>query len=92
MVQGTNTVIEPHFHTPGWALGLLNSPVGTALMIGFLTRIAGVSASLGNLTWMLVYLGATKSLFLKSLGHLMINPLSLRTELCKRHDGGCPES
>jgi uncharacterized membrane protein YphA (DoxX/SURF4 family) len=32
-----------------WAIGSLEILVGTALLIGFLTPIAGASASLGNL-------------------------------------------
>ncbi len=48
-VQGTSTLIESHFQIFGCLMGTLEILVGTALMIGFLTPLAGACASLGNL-------------------------------------------
>jgi len=49
IVQGTNSLIESHAMMLSCAIGLLEILIGTALMIGFLTPIAGACASLGNL-------------------------------------------
>ena len=47
IVQGISTWIESPAQR--WAIGSLEILVGTALLIGFLTPIAGASASLSNL-------------------------------------------
>ena len=49
IVQGANTLIGSHAHIFGCAIGSLEILVGIALMMGFLTPIAGACASLGNL-------------------------------------------
>jgi uncharacterized membrane protein YphA (DoxX/SURF4 family) len=49
IVQGISTWIESPAQILSWAVGSLEILVGTALLIGFLTPIAGASASLGNL-------------------------------------------
>jgi uncharacterized membrane protein YphA (DoxX/SURF4 family) len=49
IVQSIRTFIEWHTQPLNWAIGLLEVLVGTALLIGFLTPIAGAFASLGNL-------------------------------------------
>ena len=49
IVQGISTLIESPAQMLSWAIGSLEILVGTALLIGFLTPIAGASASLGNL-------------------------------------------
>jgi uncharacterized membrane protein YphA (DoxX/SURF4 family) len=48
IVQGIATLVESHAQILGWATGSLEMLVGTALLIGFLTPIAGASASLGS--------------------------------------------
>jgi uncharacterized membrane protein YphA (DoxX/SURF4 family) len=48
-VQGTGTLIQSPTLMLNWAIGLLEILVGTSLLIGFLTPIAGAAASLGNL-------------------------------------------
>jgi uncharacterized membrane protein YphA (DoxX/SURF4 family) len=47
--KGANTLIGSRAHVSGCAMGSLEILIGTALMIGFLTPIAGACASLGNL-------------------------------------------
>jgi uncharacterized membrane protein YphA (DoxX/SURF4 family) len=49
IVQGISTLIESPAQILSWAVGSLEILVGTALLIGFLTPIAGASASLGSL-------------------------------------------
>jgi uncharacterized membrane protein YphA (DoxX/SURF4 family) len=49
IVQGIGTLIESPTQIFSWAIGSLEILVGTALLIGFLTPIAGAAASLGNL-------------------------------------------
>lgn len=49
VVQGISTLIQSPTLMLSWATGLLEILVGTALLIGFLTPIAGAFASLGNL-------------------------------------------
>jgi uncharacterized membrane protein YphA (DoxX/SURF4 family) len=49
IVQGVNTLIGSHAHIFDFTIGSLEIFVGIALMIGFLTPIAGACASLGNL-------------------------------------------
>ena len=49
IVQGVGTFIESSAQIPSWAIGSLEVLVGAALLIGFLTPIAGALASLGNL-------------------------------------------
>ena len=49
IVQGISTFIESPAQIISWAIGSVEMLVGTALLIGFLTPIAGASASLGNL-------------------------------------------
>ena len=49
IVQGISTLIESPTQIVSWAIGSLEILVGTALLIGFLTPIAGASASLGHL-------------------------------------------
>jgi uncharacterized membrane protein YphA (DoxX/SURF4 family) len=49
IVQGIGTLIESPTQIFSWAIGPLEILVGTALLIGFLTPIAGAAASLGNL-------------------------------------------
>jgi uncharacterized membrane protein YphA (DoxX/SURF4 family) len=49
IVQGMGTLIESPTQIFSWAIGPLEILVGTALLIGFLTPIAGAAASLGNL-------------------------------------------
>jgi uncharacterized membrane protein YphA (DoxX/SURF4 family) len=49
IVQGANTLIGSHAHIFDCVIGSLEILVGTALMVGFLTPIAGACASLGNL-------------------------------------------
>ena len=49
IVQGITTLIESPAQILSWAIGSLEILVGTALLIGFLTPIAGASASLGTL-------------------------------------------
>jgi uncharacterized membrane protein YphA (DoxX/SURF4 family) len=49
IVQGMSTLIESPTQILSWGIGSLETVVGTALLIGFLTPIAGASASLGNL-------------------------------------------
>jgi uncharacterized membrane protein YphA (DoxX/SURF4 family) len=49
IVQGIGTLIESPTQIFSWAIGPLEILVGTALLIGFLTPIAGAVASLGNL-------------------------------------------
>jgi uncharacterized membrane protein YphA (DoxX/SURF4 family) len=49
IVQGANTLIQSHALMLGCATGSLNILVGAALLIGFLTPIAGASALLSNL-------------------------------------------
>ena len=48
-VQGANTLIGSHGQIFDCAIGSLEILVGIALMIGFLTPIAGACAFLGNL-------------------------------------------
>jgi uncharacterized membrane protein YphA (DoxX/SURF4 family) len=50
IVQGIGTLVESPTQPLSWAVGLLEILVGTVLLIGFLTPIAGASAALGNLT------------------------------------------
>jgi uncharacterized membrane protein YphA (DoxX/SURF4 family) len=50
IVQSISTVVESPTQPRSWVIGLPEILVGTALLIGFLTPIAGASASLGNLT------------------------------------------
>jgi uncharacterized membrane protein YphA (DoxX/SURF4 family) len=47
-VQGAHTLIELHARIFGCAIGSLEILIGTALMVGYLTPIAGACASLGN--------------------------------------------
>jgi uncharacterized membrane protein YphA (DoxX/SURF4 family) len=58
-VQGANTLIKSHAQIFGCLTGSLEILVASAIMIGFLTPIAGACASLGNLTsgvsWILTY-------------------------------------
>ena len=49
IVQGMSALIESPAQIISWAIGSVEMLVGTALLIGFLTPIAGASASLGNL-------------------------------------------
>jgi uncharacterized membrane protein YphA (DoxX/SURF4 family) len=49
IVQGISTLIRSPAQILGWTIGPLEILVGTALLIGFMTPIAGASASLGNL-------------------------------------------
>jgi uncharacterized membrane protein YphA (DoxX/SURF4 family) len=49
LVQGVNTLLESRAQIFGCAIGSVEIIVGTALMIGFLTPIAGGCALLGNL-------------------------------------------
>jgi uncharacterized membrane protein YphA (DoxX/SURF4 family) len=49
IVQSISTLVGSPTLPLNWAIGLLEILVGTALLIGFLTPIAGASASLGNL-------------------------------------------
>ena len=49
IVQGVSALIESPAQMLSWVMGSLEILVGTALLIGFLTPIAGVSAALGNL-------------------------------------------
>jgi uncharacterized membrane protein YphA (DoxX/SURF4 family) len=49
IVQGISTLIESPAQILSWAIGSLEILVATALLIGFLTPIAGASASLVNL-------------------------------------------
>jgi uncharacterized membrane protein YphA (DoxX/SURF4 family) len=49
IVQGISTLIESPTQILSWAIGSLETLVGTALLIGFLTPIAGACASLGNM-------------------------------------------
>lgn len=49
IVQGVNTLIGSRAEIFGCAIGWVEILVGTTLIIGFLTPIAGVCASLGNL-------------------------------------------
>jgi uncharacterized membrane protein YphA (DoxX/SURF4 family) len=48
IVQGTNSLIESHAMMLGCAIGSLEILIGTALIIGFLTPIAGACASLAT--------------------------------------------
>jgi uncharacterized membrane protein YphA (DoxX/SURF4 family) len=49
IVQGIGTFIESPAQILSWAIGSLDTLVGVALLIGFLTPIAGASAALVNL-------------------------------------------
>jgi uncharacterized membrane protein YphA (DoxX/SURF4 family) len=49
IVQGISTFIESPTQILAWAIGSLEILVGASLLIGFMTPIAGASASLGNL-------------------------------------------
>jgi uncharacterized membrane protein YphA (DoxX/SURF4 family) len=49
IVQGISTCIESPTQILSWAIGSLETLVGAALLIGFLTPIAAAFASLGNL-------------------------------------------
>jgi uncharacterized membrane protein YphA (DoxX/SURF4 family) len=49
IVQGITTLIESPTQTLSWMIGSFEILCGAALLIGFLTPIAGASASLGNL-------------------------------------------
>jgi uncharacterized membrane protein YphA (DoxX/SURF4 family) len=49
IVQSISTLVGSPTLPLNWAIGLLEILVGTALLIGFLTPIAGASASVGNL-------------------------------------------
>ena len=49
IVQGISTFIEPTVQILGWVIGSLETLIGVALMIGFLTPIAGAFASLVSL-------------------------------------------
>jgi len=49
IVQGMSILIESSTQLLSWAIGSLEILVATALLIGFLTPIAGASASVGNL-------------------------------------------
>jgi uncharacterized membrane protein YphA (DoxX/SURF4 family) len=49
IVQGIGTFISSPAQILSWAIGSLETLVGAALLIGFLTPIAGTSASLVNL-------------------------------------------
>jgi uncharacterized membrane protein YphA (DoxX/SURF4 family) len=57
IVQGVNTLIDSPTQPLSWVIGLLEILVGSAFLIGFLTPIAGASASLGSLaagvSWLL---------------------------------------
>jgi uncharacterized membrane protein YphA (DoxX/SURF4 family) len=49
VIQGAGMLIAPHGPTVGsWAMGLGVMLVGAALLIGFLTPLAGASAAIGN--------------------------------------------
>lgn len=50
IVQGAGTFIDSPAQILSWAAGSFEILVGTALLIGFLTPIAGASASLSSLT------------------------------------------
>ena len=64
--KGANTLIGSRAHISGCAMGSLEILIGTALMIGFLTPIAGACASLGNLasgvSWSLTSGGNTNAI------------------------------
>ena len=49
IVQGVGTFIESSARILSWTVGSLETLAGAALLIGFLTPIAGASASLGSL-------------------------------------------
>jgi uncharacterized membrane protein YphA (DoxX/SURF4 family) len=49
IVQGINMFIQSPAQALSWAIGLFEILIGTALLIGFLTPIAGAFASLVNL-------------------------------------------
>jgi uncharacterized membrane protein YphA (DoxX/SURF4 family) len=49
IVQGIGTFIESPAQILSWAIGSLETLAGVALLIGFLTPIAGASAALVNL-------------------------------------------
>jgi len=49
IVQGISTFIESPTQLLSWAIGSLETLVGAALLIGFITPIVGACASLGNL-------------------------------------------
>jgi uncharacterized membrane protein YphA (DoxX/SURF4 family) len=57
IVHGVNTLIDSPTQSLSWVIGLLEILVGTALLVGFLTPVAGASASLGSLatgvSWLL---------------------------------------
>jgi uncharacterized membrane protein YphA (DoxX/SURF4 family) len=58
-VQGVNALIDSPTQPLSWVIGLPEILVGLALLIGFLTPIAGASASLGSLatgiSWLMAY-------------------------------------
>jgi len=49
IVQGIGTFIASPAQRLSWAIGSLEALVGAALLVGFLTPIAGACASFGNL-------------------------------------------
>jgi uncharacterized membrane protein YphA (DoxX/SURF4 family) len=49
IVHGINTLIQPQTHAVNLTIELLEILAGAALLIGFLTPIAGASASVSNL-------------------------------------------
>jgi uncharacterized membrane protein YphA (DoxX/SURF4 family) len=49
IVQGVGTFIESSARILSWTVGSLETLAGTALLIGFLTPIAGASTALVNL-------------------------------------------
>jgi uncharacterized membrane protein YphA (DoxX/SURF4 family) len=59
IAQGINTFGAPHAMAPGWALGFLEILCGVAVLIGFLTPIAGACAALGNLAIGISWLGTS---------------------------------
>lgn len=51
IVQGIGTLIDSPAQMLGYAIGSLEIITGAALLIGFLTPIAGACASLGNIAF-----------------------------------------
>jgi uncharacterized membrane protein YphA (DoxX/SURF4 family) len=49
IVQGVSKLVDSPAQARSWTIGPLEVLVGAALLIGFLTPVAGVVASLGNL-------------------------------------------
>jgi uncharacterized membrane protein YphA (DoxX/SURF4 family) len=105
IVQGISAFIQPSAQILGWAIGSLETLTGAALLIGFLTPIAGAFASLVNLgigvSWLLTAgnhaydrIGAPFYLLIISIAVTVLGPgaFSLDARLFGRREIIIPEA